>query len=238
MLIDSHCHLTKRFYEDPKLIIQNAVEQGVGKMICVGTSLEDSKEAIDVANTYPEVYAAVGVHPEETCNNWGEFERLISRPKVVAIGECGLDNKVGSRVQKETFQRQIDLAKKYDKPLIIHIREAWEEVKEFDLSLNRGVFHCYSGPPEIPPNFYVSFAGNVTFKNAPNLQAIAKLIPLSSILVETDSPLLSPVPFRGKQNEPKNVKIIAEYIASLKDLNIEEVEQVTSQNAKKLFGLN
>jgi len=238
MLIDSHCHLTKKFFEDPRPIVKAALDNGVNRMVCVGTNLKDSQEAIEIASQFESVYAAVGIHPEETCDNWEEFEKLISQPKVVAVGETGLDNKVGLPNQKEVFQRQIDLAKKYDKPLIIHVREAWEEIKEFDLSASRGVFHCYSGPTEIPPNFYVSFAGNVTFKNAPVLQALARAIPLEKMLVETDSPLLSPVPFRGQQNEPKNVKIIAAFIADIKSLNIYDVEKITSQNAKNLFGFN
>lgn len=242
MLIDSHCHLTKRFLDDSTETIKRARENGVEKMICVGTSLEDCKQAVEIAQKFEGVFASVGIHPEETCNNWGEFEKLISEPKVVAIGECGLDYKIGLPGQKEIFEKQISLAEKYDKPLIIHIRDAQEDLMKINLKKCRGVFHCFSGNPNylkyvLNLGFYVSFAGNVTFKKAEELQDLAKLVPLDRLLVETDSPFLSPDPLRGKQNTPANVKIVAQYLANLKGVPFEELEKVTSNNAATLFNL-
>ena len=237
MIIDSHCHLTKNFFENPAEIIENAKRAGVEKLICIGTTLADSQEAIDLAQKFDNVFATVGIHPEENCGNWEAFEKLITKPKVVGIGETGLDNKIGKPGQKEVFEKQILLAKKYNKPLVIHVRDAWADIKKINLSGCRGVFHCYSGPAEIPNNFYVSFAGNVTFRNAKELQSLAKNIPLEKILLETDSPFLAPDPLRGSKNEPKNVKIIAEYLAKLKNISFEEISKITSNNTLKLFNL-
>ncbi|MDO8515141.1 MAG: TatD family hydrolase [bacterium] len=240
-MIDTHCHLTKRFWEDPKPIIDAAIATGVEKLICVGTNLEDSAEAIKIANKFEGVYASVGIHPEETCNDWGLFEKLVTNKKVVAIGECGLDYKGGLPNQKEVFEKQIEISKRLNLPLIIHCREAQKEMEKIlsayglqDDTL-RGVLHCFAGGMEIPEGFYVSFAGNVTFKNAKELRETARNIPLEKLLVETDSPFLAPEPVRGSINEPKNVKIIAQYLADLKGLNINDIERITTENAKKLF---
>ncbi len=244
MLIDTHCHLTKQFLDDPTETIKHARENGIEKLICVGTNLEDSKEAIQIAHDFENVYASVGIHPEENCDNWDEFEKLISETKVVAIGETGLDYKVGSPNQKEIFKKQIFFAEKYNKSLIIHIRDAQEELMRIldTARMTRGVFHCFSGNPDylkyvLNLGFYVSFAGNVTFKKAQELHELAKLVPLDRLLVETDSPFLSPEPLRGKQNTPTNVKIVAQYLANLKSVPFEELEKVTSNNATTLFNL-
>ena len=254
MLIDSHCHLTKQFLDNPAEIIQRAKDNGVGKMICVGTNLEDSKQAIEIARRFDEVYASVGIHPDSpspSASDWSEFENLIFEPKVVAIGETGLDYKVGLPGQKDLFEKQILLAEKYDKPLIIHIREAQKDLMEMLKPLQGkqvqhdnlcGVFHCFSGDQKylefvLEKDFYVSFAGNITFKNAENIRELTKLVPLDKILVETDSPFLSPEPLRGKQNEPANVKIVAQFLANLKGVSFDELEKITSGNAIKLFNL-
>ena len=218
-------------------VITRAKEVGVEKMICVGTNLEDSQEAIEIANKFEGVYASVGIHPEGTCDDWEKFEELISKPKVVAIGECGLDYKVGLPGQEGVFQKQIGIAKKLNLPLIIHCRDAQEDMSKIDLTANRGVLHCFAGGINIPDNFYVSFAGNVTFKNAPNLREVAKAIPLEKLLLETDSPLLAPEPLRGSKNSPKNVKIIASLLSELKGVPVEELEKITSENAARLFGI-
>lgn len=244
MLIDSHCHLTKQFLDDPAETIQRAKDDGVEKMICVGTHLEDSKEAIQIAQDFDGVYASVGIHPEETYQDWDAFEKLIGRPKVVAIGETGLDYKVGLPGQKDIFKKQISLARKHDKPMIIHIRDAQEDLMEMDLKNCRGVFHCFSGDAKYLdyvlnslPDFFISFAGNVTFKNAKELQELAMAVPLERMLTETDSPFLSPEPLRGSQNEPKNVKIVAQFLANLKGVSFDKLEKITSSNATKLFNL-
>lgn len=256
MLIDTHCHLTKQFLDDPTETVHGAKEGGVTKMICVGTSLEDSKEAIEIAQKFDGVFASVGIHPEENYPDWHDFEKLLSQPKVVAIGECGLDwsklpqeNKPKGREikkQNEIFLKQIELSVKYDLPLIIHVRDAQKNIIEmfshFEKPGLKGVFHCFSGEANYLgfilrqlPDFYVSFAGNVTFKNAKELQELASLTPLNRLLVETDSPFLAPVPLRGSQNKPENVKIIASYLANLKGVGFEELAKKTSANASFLF---
>ena len=221
MFIDSHAHIT-------------GPVEGVDKVICVGTTLEDSQNAILLAQKYDYIFATVGIHPHETCDDWDRFEELIQQPKVVGIGECGLDyHQSYDPRQKPVFVNQLAIARKFDLPLSIHIRDAWEDLKTIDLSKNRGVFHCYSGPVEIPKNFYVSFAGNLTFKNAQNLQELAKQISIDKILLETDSPYLSPI--RGEQNKPENVRITAQKLADIKGLTLEEIAKITSKNAYELF---
>lgn len=223
MFIDTHTH-----------IIEPA--NGVDKIILVGTDLEDSQKAILTAQKHENVFATVGIHPEYAAQNidWDRFEELLKQPKVVAIGECGLDyHQNYDPAQRQVFEKQLEIARKFDLPLSIHIRDAWEELKNIDLSKNRGVFHCYSGDVNILKNFYVSFAGNVTFGSAKELQELAKNISLEKILLETDSPYLSPI--RGEQNFPENVKIIAQYLAKSKDVSLEEISKVTSENARKLF---
>lgn len=225
MFIDTHTH-----------IIEPA--NGVDKIILVGTDLEDSQKTILIAQQNKKVFATVGVHPEYAAQNidWDRFEELLKQPKVVAIGECGLDyHQNYDPAQRQVFERQLEIARKFDLPLSIHIRDAWDELKNIDLSKNRGVLHCYSGPLEIPKNFYVSFAGNVTFSNAKELQKLAEQIPLEKILLETDSPYLAPEPVRGTQNFPENVKIIASFLAKLKNVSLVEIAKITTENANKLF---
>lgn len=225
MFIDTHTH-----------IISPA--DGVDKIILVGTDLDDSQKAILIAQQHENVFATVGIHPQNTCSDWERFEELVKQPKVVGIGECGLDyHQNYDPAQKQIFEKQLEIARKYDLPLSIHIRDAWEETKGIldSARMTRGVLHCYSGPPEIPKNFYVSFAGNVTFNNAKELQELAKNIPLEKILLETDSPYLAPEPVRGTQNFPENVKIIAQFLAKLKNVRLEEVAKITTENANKLF---
>lgn len=238
MLIDTHAHLNfGELLKDIDGVLERAKIAGVEKIICVGTNLEDSKTAVALAQKYENLYATVGIHPENTCVDWNEFEKLAKSPKIVGIGECGLDNKVGLPKQKEVFLKQIKIAQKLDLPLVIHVRDAWEEIKNTNFSKNRGVFHCYSGPVNIPENFYVSFAGNVTFKNAGNLRELAKLVPLDKLLIETDCPFLAPEPLRGSQNEPANVKITALTLAKLHNVSLEKISEITTKNAVKLFNL-
>ena len=228
MLIDTHAHIS-------------GPVSGVDKVICVGTDLDDSQKAIELAQKNDNIFATVGIHPVdgvESTIDWDRFELLLKQPKVVGVGECGLDYHQGyDPRQKPIFVSQMEIARKFDLPLSIHIRDAWEEMKHVDISKNRGVFHCYSGTLEIPKNFYVSFAGNLTFRNAKNLQELAKQIPLGKILLETDSPYLAPEPIRGSQNTPANVKIVAQKLADIKGLNLEDIEVETSRNATNLFNL-
>lgn len=242
-MIDTHCHLTKRFFEKPKEVVARAKENGVEKIICIGTNLEDSFEAIEIANKFDEVFASVGIHPDSpspSASDWSKFEKLINLPKVVAIGETGLDFKVGLPNQQEIFIKQIELAKKHDKPLIIHSRDAVDETfKILDGYQNlRGVFHFYSfGKSKINKvldmGFYFGVDGNLTYEDG--LQNVFKNIPIERVLLETDTPFLTPKPLRGSQNEPKNVKIIAQCLADIKGLTLEKIEKTTTQNANELF---
>ena len=240
MLIDTHAHLNfPELLKDIDGVLERAKEAGIEKIICVGTNLEDSKMAIELAQKYESIFATVGIHPENNCEDWDEFEKLAKSPKVIGIGECGLDNKVGLPNQKEIFEKQIKIAGKLDLPLVIHCRNAQEELvemlKQVQHDTLRGVLHCFAGGMEIPENFYVSFAGNVTFKNAKNLQELAKLIPLEKLLVETDCPFLAPEPLRGSQNEPVNVKITASKLAEIKNVSLEKIAEMTTKNANELF---
>ncbi|MBI3559469.1 TatD family hydrolase [Candidatus Gottesmanbacteria bacterium] len=253
MLIDSHAHLNfAELLSDIDGVLERARLAGVEKIICVGTNLEDSRIAIELARKYENVFATVGIHPDSpspSASDWSKFEKMALQPKVVAIGECGLDY---SRIknyelsimvaekerQKTLFEKQIEIAGKLNLPLVIHCREAQEELKKILAKggmTHGGVLHCFAGGMEIPENFYISFAGNVTFKNAKNLQELARLIPLEKLLVETDCPFLAPEPFRGSQNEPANVKITATVLAELHQITLEKLSEITTANAIKLF---
>jgi TatD DNase family protein len=209
---------------------------------------------MELIETYDFMYAAVGWHPVDAIDmteddlQW--IEELSNHPKVVAIGEMGLDyhwDKSPKDVQMEVFRKQIRLAKKVGLPIIIHNREATADIvnilKEEEASRVGGIMHCFSGSAEtalecINMNFYISLGGPVTFKNAKKPKEVAAAVPLDRLLIETDCPYLAPHPYRGKRNEPSYVKLVAEQIAEIKQLTIEEVSQATTENAKKLFGIN
>ena len=226
-------------------ILARAKEAGVEKIICVGTNLEDSIIAIELAQKYDNLYATVGIHPDSpfpSASDWSKFEKLTKSPKVVAIGECGLDNKNGLSNQREIFERQIEIARKLDLPLVIHVRDAQEDLMKINLAGIHGVFHCFSGNSEyleyvLRLGFYISFAGNVTFRNAENLRDLVKLTPLDRLLVETDCPFLAPEPLRGSTNEPANVKITAIVLAKLHNVSLEKFSEITTENAARLFNL-
>jgi len=263
MLIDTHAHLDfPDFDNDRGQVIWQTKKAGIGKIVNVGSSLEGAKKSVELAQKYKEIYAAVGVHPHNTWDkeNIKEFaevlRELAKQPKVVAIGECGLDyfqlpeegnqQSTIKKRQKETFLVQIKLAQELNLPVIIHCRSAQNEILDLLVSYTsisnrpRGVFHCFSGDREflnqvLKMGFYIGFCGNLTFKNAKNLWEIAKIAPLERILIETDSPFLSPEPYRGLRNTPKNVKLIAEFLAQLRGRNLEEISKITTENAEKLF---
>jgi TatD DNase family protein len=209
---------------------------------------------MELIETYDFMYAAVGWHPVDAIDMTEEdlqwIEELSNHPKVVAIGEMGLDyhwDKSPKDVQMEVFRKQIRLAKKVGLPIIIHNREATADIvnilKEEEASRVGGIMHCFSGSAEtalecINMNFYISLGGPVTFKNAKKPKEVAAAVPLDRLLIETDCPYLAPHPYRGKRNEPSYVKLVAEQIAEIKQLTIEEVSQATTENAKKLFGIN
>ena len=255
MLFDTHVHVNaEQFNEDLEDVIDRAKEAGVDNMVVVGFDRPTIIRAMELIETYDFMYAAVGWHPVDAIDmteddlQW--IEELSNHPKVVAIGEMGLDyhwDKSPKDVQMEVFRKQIRLAKKVGLPIIIHNREATADIvnilKEEEASRVGGIMHCFSGSAEtalecINMNFYISLGGPVTFKNAKKPKEVAAAVPLDRLLIETDCPYLAPHPYRGKRNEPSYVKLVAEQIAEIKQLTIEEVSQATTENAKKLFGIN
>jgi len=260
VLIDTHAHLDlKEFKHEVASVLSRARQRGVEKIINVGIDAKSSKDSVDLARRYPEIYAAVGIHPDaaDTLNieTQAELGNLLGHEKVVAIGEIGLDyyylkrsskySHVPSREQQIfCFEQMLDFALETKLPVIVHSRESDADMlailKSYKGAL-RGVMHCFSGDYSyaekiIDLGFAVSFTGNITFKNANSdlLNAI-KRIPIGSIMVETDSPFLSPEPERGKRNEPANVIEVARKIAEIKDISLAQVELETSKKAIKLF---
>lgn len=252
MLIDTHAHLQDEdLQKDLEKVLTRAAEAGVEKIICVGYDLKSSQEAVNLARKYRQIYAVVGVHPHDAARlDEKAMEKLYvmaKDPRVVAIGEIGLDfyRDLSPRdLQRQAFRDQIKLARELGKPIVIHDRDAHQEVldiiKQEKAGSNQGIMHCYSG--ELPlaielikEGFYISFAGPLTFKNARKSQEAAVKIPMDKILVETDCPYLAPEPFRGKLNEPAHVKYTAAKLAELRNKNIDEVAYLTNLNAKKVY---
>ncbi|MFS1516827.1 TatD family hydrolase [Bacillus sp. SCS-151] len=254
MLFDTHAHLNAtQFDEDVVDVINRAKMEGVSHIVVVGFDRQTITRAMELTEMYDFIYAAVGWHPVDAIDMVDEdlswIEELASHPKVVAIGEMGLDyywDKSPKDVQKEVFRKQIKLAKKVNLPIIIHNREATADVlqilEEENAEQVGGIMHCFTGSVEVAKkcmdmNFYISLGGPVTFKNAKKPKEVAKDIPLENLLIETDCPYLAPHPYRGKRNEPSYVKYVAESIAHLKGITVEEVSEKTALNAKKLFGI-
>ncbi|MFD1778958.1 TatD family hydrolase [Fredinandcohnia salidurans] len=254
MLIDTHAHLNAiQYQEDLEEVIERAQSEGVEIIVVVGFDRETITRAIELADTYEFIYATVGWHPVDAIDMTDEdlkwIEELCSHPKVVALGEMGLDyywDKSPKDIQKKVFRKQIALAKKVKLPIIIHNREATADIieilEEEKASEVGGIMHCFTGSVEVAKqcmdmNFYMSFGGPVTFKNAKKPKEVAAEIPLDRLLIETDCPYLTPHPFRGKRNEPSYVKYVAEQIAELKGVTFEEIAQKTSDNAKRFFGI-
>ncbi|WP_455660575.1 TatD family hydrolase [Pradoshia sp.] len=252
MLFDTHVHLNDdQFNDDLEEVIERARLNGVGRVVVVGFDEKTIKRAIELIDAYDFMYAAIGWHPVDAIDctdNYLEWiEELTAHPKVVAIGEIGLDyhwDKSPKDVQQVVFRRQIQLAKRLDLPIIIHNREATEDVvtilEEEGAEEVGGIMHCFSGSPEtakrcLDMNFYISLGGPVTFKNAVKPKEVAKEVPLDRLLIETDCPYLAPHPFRGKRNEPSYVKLVAEQIADLKGISFDEVAKATTENANRLF---
>lgn len=254
MLFDTHVHLNDdQFNEDLEEVIERARENGVERVVVVGFDEKTIKRAIELIDTYDFMYAAIGWHPVDAIDLTDSYlewiEELSAHPKVVAIGEIGLDyhwDKSPKEVQQVVFRRQIQLAKKLNLPIIIHNREATEDVvtilEEEGAAEVGGIMHCFSGSPEtakhcLDMNFYISLGGPVTFKNAIKPKEVAKAVPLDRLLIETDCPYLAPHPYRGKRNEPSYVRLVAEQIADLKEVSFEEVAKATTENANRLFNL-
>ena len=254
MLIDSHAHLDdKRFNSDRDMIIKNLKTNGIELVVNVGADLKSSKSTVELAKAHENIYAVVGVHPHSASElNKEAIETLknyAKEDKVLAIGEIGLDfyyDNSPREDQRYAFKAQIELAKELDLPIVIHSREADQETFDTIEAAQDGnlkvLLHCYSGSAELAQEYlklgcYISLAGPVTFKNARVPKEVAKVIPLDRLLVETDSPYLTPEPYRGKRNEPMFVKYVAEEIAELKGVSIEELSSATRENTKKFFGI-
>ncbi len=253
-LIDSHCHLDrldlKAHGGDINNVIAQAKELAVMQMLCVGINLEAWPEMMKIVEAHDNIYASVGVHPNEDEGEDPSVERLVElarHPKVIAIGETGLDyfrSEGDLDWQRDRFRRHIAAAKQTNKPLIIHSREAQPDtlniMAEEGAEQVGGIMHCFvddweSARRAIELNFVISFSGIVTFNSAKELKEVAKLCPLDKMLVETDSPYLTPIPFRGKSNQPGYTRYVAEHIAELRGISLEEVAAATTANFYRLF---
>lgn len=254
MLIDTHAHLDfEQYSQNLEKILQEASDAGVEKIIIPGVEPKDFGRIIQLCTSYDNLYGAIGIHPcdakkwdETSCETIKDFAK---NPKVIAIGEIGLDyywDKTYNELQKEIFIKQIEIAKQLKKPIIVHNREAhldtFEILKKTNAKEVGVVMHCFSGSAEfamecVKEGFYIALGGVVTFKNAKKPHEVAKIVPLENLLLETDSPFLTPEPYRGKVNSPANVRFVAEAVAILRGISIEEVENKTTLNAQKLFGI-
>ncbi len=251
-LIDTHAHLDMpQFEEDLDEVLTRSRAKSISKVITIGTDISSSKKAISLTEKYDFVWAAVGIHPHDakdfTKSTYSILKGLASHPKVVAIGEIGLDfyrDLSPHERQFYAFRSQINLARELGKPIIIHCREAasevWEILKEEDGFSIGGVWHCFSGDLNlanacIKEGFLISIGGVVTFPKAERLREVVKEVSLDYILLETDAPFLAPVPMRGKRNEPSFLYFIAEEVARIKQKTIDEVAKITTKNAQHLF---
>ena len=248
---DSHSHYNDEKYDvDRKQIIEENYKKGITNLLCAGYSLDSSKFAIQLSTEYEHVYASCGISPndidEYVDEKIEEIRKIAKSEKVVAIGEIGLDyywNKDNKEKQKEVFIKQLDLAQKYSKPIVVHSRESIQDV--YDILKNyklKGSIHCFSSSLEMAKEFIklgykIGIGGVVTFKNSIKLQEIVKELDIKDILIETDSPYLTPEPFRGKRNEPSNVLYVAKKISELKNINLEDVIIITRNNATREFDL-
>jgi len=251
--IDTHCHLNfPDFDKDRENVVAEAIKEGVVAIVNPGSSVEKSKSAVLLSERYPSVYSAVGIHPLDVkdvpISDISEIEELVKREKVVGIGETGLDFYYGRETeakQKEFFIAHIDIAGRYNLPLIVHQRNSRDEVidicEKYKLP-EKVVFHCFGGDNVMANycrdrGFYISFTGTITFKNADDVRAVCKEYPLDMIMAETDAPFLAPAPFRGKRNDPSKVKYVVEMIASVKGMDIKECAEKILNNSKLFFGL-
>ena len=250
-LVDSHCHVNfEPLRTDLAAVLQRARANGVGHMLCVGVTLEDLPQVLDLAHHYSHIFASVGVHPNERQGREpqaGELMALADDPRVIAIGETGLDyfrSQGDLAWQQQRFRHHIQAARECGKPLIVHMRDAAEDtlriMQEERANEVGGVMHCFTGTWEVAAralelNFHVSFSGIVTFKNAEALRDVAARLPADRLLVETDSPYLAPVPHRGKTNEPAFVRHVAEQVAQLRGLEVAELARSTTDNFFRLF---
>ena len=246
MLIDSHCHLDQ--YDDIDKVIENSINNNVKYLIVSGSEKKDNEFNMNLIDKYDNLFFSYGFHPYEAGkiseDDFNKLEKYIKKEKVIAIGEIGLDYHYGKdniEKQKELFRKQLDIAKKYNMPVVIHTRDAFLDtyniLKEYSL---KGVIHCFSGSAEVAKQFislgyYLGIGGVVTFENS-NLKNTIKEIGLSNVILETDSPYLSPL--RGNENQPANIKLVAEFLSNLLNISFEDVSKITTENVISLFDLN
>lgn len=256
-MIDTHAHIDMDCYKDKfDALLEDIKNSGVEKVIIPGVIPQDFPKIIDLLDKYDNLFGAIGVHPSELKDveeNWEELvEKYLSHPKVVAVGEIGLDfywdkEEENHILQREVLTKQVKIAKKYNLPILIHDREAHGDCFDILSKEIHGeipvVMHCFSGSPEfaercIKQGWYIALGGVVTFKNAKKMKEVAKQIPLDKLLLETDSPYLTPTPFRGEENSPAYVKYVAEEIAKIREISFEEVDEQTTKNAEKIFNFS
>jgi TatD DNase family protein len=252
-LIDTHAHLDEEaFRPDRSDVIARAKEAGLEFVVTIGTTAASSREAVEIAQTDPSVHAAVGIQPNYVSaampGDWEIIEKLATRPKVVAIGETGLDrywDHAPFALQAEFFEKHIELARRHNLPFVVHCREAERDVvaqlKSAAVSGPLcGVMHSFSGDADtalacVELGLYISFAGMLTFKKNDALRAVAAQVPLDRLLIETDAPYIAPVPYRGKRNEPAYVRHTAECLATVRNMTLAEIAELTAANARRLF---
>nr|QGT51301.1 deoxyribonuclease [uncultured Firmicutes bacterium] len=250
MLYDSHAHLDDpQFDGDREAVIQKIKSAGVGYLNNIGADMKTSAASINLAEENDFIYATVGVHPSETTDmtdsDIEELRRMAAHPKVVAIGEIGLDyhyEDTNKELQRKWFRRQLELAKELELPVVIHDRESGGECIAIlkEMGITNGVMHCYSGSAEtakelLDMGFHISFTGVLTFKNAKKAVQAVSVIPMERLMIETDCPYMAPEPYRGTRNDSSYVGKVAEKMAEIKGLSVEEVERITCENAKRFF---
>ncbi|WP_444900612.1 TatD family hydrolase [Microbulbifer sp. VAAC004] len=254
MLVDSHCHLDRlkldKFDGDLDAVLEFARSRGVGKFLCVGISLENADAVVEIASKYEDVFCSIGIHPLDVESGLAGVDELIAmaeRPKVVALGETGLDYYYSTdtkETQQQSFIAHLQAAGQLGLPVIVHTRDAREDtiqlIQEYGNPQTAGVLHCFTESWEMAKaaldlNYYISLSGIVTFKNAEDLRDVARKLPLDRLLVETDSPYLAPIPYRGKPNIPAYVREVAEFIAELRGISYEQLAEITTENFLRLF---
>ncbi|QFT54702.1 TatD family hydrolase [Microbulbifer sp. THAF38] len=254
MLVDSHCHLDRlkldKFDGDLDTVLEFARSRGVGKFLCVGISLDNADAVVEIASKYEDVVCSVGIHPLDVESGLAGVDQLIEmagRPKVVALGETGLDYYYSTETketQQQSFIAHLQAAGQVGLPVIVHTRDAREDtiqlIRQHGNLQTAGVLHCFTESWEMAKaaldlNYYISLSGIVTFKNAGDLRDVARKLPLDRLLVETDSPYLAPIPYRGKPNIPAYVREVAEFIAELRGISYEQLAEITTENFLRLF---
>ena len=245
--MDTHCHIFRKYFDDIDSVIENCIYHGVGMIIVNGTNRHDNEEVLKLVKRYDIVYGALGIQPENldelNDENISFIEEHINDDKIVAVGEIGLDYHydLDKERQKDLFKRQLDIARKYNKPVIVHSRDCIQETYDILKMYNiKGIMHCYSGSVEMAKKFveigfFLGIGGISTFKNSRKVVEVIKNIPIEYILLETDCPYLTPEPYRGKRNEPAYIPLILERICSLKSLNYKDVEEVMTSSILRLL---